>query len=162
MKEELETMLQDFSSTRSGMTRQKDEVNQELERLVLPSDGPQIRDRFTQLQEFSSGFTGRIEETAETLQIEALKAIEKKLKDYESGFFPPVSRNLKVSWMIWMPWKPLFRMSMGEVSERVLNEFETFDQKMQTMPAPMRSGLPKTGRNAYAAPSKSLSRDWTI
>jgi len=131
MKEELETMMRDFSATRTGMTRQRDEVQQELERL----DGrlsAHKNDIESQLQDFSGSFTGRIEETAETLQIEALKAIEKKLKDYESGFFPRFNK-LEQFMEDMDALETSLRLSMSEVSTRVLDEFSAFDQKMQNL-----------------------------
>lgn len=131
MKEELETMMQDFSATRAGMTRQKDEVQQELERLSSRLIAHKT-DIDSQLHEFADSFTGRIEDTAETLQIEALKAIENKLKDYESGFTPRF-RKLEQFMEDMDLLESSLRMSMDEISNRVLGEFSSFDQKMQTI-----------------------------
>jgi chromosome segregation ATPase len=131
MKDELEAMMQDFSATRTGMVRQKDEVEQELERLDSRL-GAHKSNVDAQLQEFADTFTGRIEETAETLQIEALKAIEKKLKEYESGFFPRFNK-LEQFMNDMDTLESSLRMSMNEVSERVMSEFSAFDLKMKNL-----------------------------
>jgi chromosome segregation ATPase len=131
MKEELGSMMKDFSATKSGMIRQKDEVLQELSGLDdrLGAHKTTIE---SQLHEFSDTFTGRIEDTAETLQIVALKAIEKKLKEYESGFFPRFNK-LEQFMGDMDALESSLRLSMSDVSDRVMGEFVIFDQKMQNL-----------------------------
>jgi len=131
MKEELDSMMRDFAATNAGMTRQKDEVQQELTRLDNRLSAHK-NDIEAQLLDFSGSFTGRIEETAESLQIEALKAIDKKLKDYESGFFPRFNK-LEQFMEDMDALESSLRLSMGEVSTRVLAEFSSFDEKMQVL-----------------------------
>ncbi|MDC7234360.1 MAG: hypothetical protein PQJ58_14095 [Spirochaetales bacterium] len=131
MKEELDTMMQDFTATRAGMTRQKSEVQQELERLDSRLTAHKS-DVDGQLHEFADSFTGRIEETAESLQIEALKAIENKLKHYESGFTPRF-RKLEQFMDDMDSLEDSLRLSMEEITNRVLGEFSAFDQKMHAI-----------------------------
>ncbi len=131
MKEELEQMMQDFSTTRTASNRQKEEVQQELERIDARINAHRT-DVDSRLQEFSDSFTGRIENTAEDLQIESLKAIEKKLQDFENGFTPRFSK-LEQFMEDMDGLESSLRMSMQEITSRILGEFETFDQKMQTI-----------------------------
>ena len=131
MKEELEQMMQDFSSTRTASNRQKEEVQQELERIDARINAHRS-DVDSRLQEFSESFTGKIENTAEDLQIESLKAIEKKLQDFESGFNPRFNK-LEQFMEDMDSLESSLRMSMNEISGRILSEFEVFDQKMQAL-----------------------------
>ncbi len=129
MKEELEVMLQAFTSTRNNMTRIKDEVEQNLDKMDARVTAHQ-KDVETRLDEFSGSFTEKIGETAETLQLDSLKAIEMKLKEYESGFYPRFDR-LEQFMTDLDDLEGSLRQSLDEVKSGVLEEFARFDRQMQ-------------------------------
>ncbi len=131
MKEELEVMLQAFTTSRTSMSRVKEEVDQELERMESRLTAHKT-DVETRLTDFSETFTGRIEETAESLQLESLKAIEKKLKEYESGFFPRFNR-LEQFMADMDELEGSLRQTMDEVQTGVLEDFSQFDRRMQDL-----------------------------
>ena len=131
MKEELEGMLQAFTATRNNMTRAKDEVEQDLERMDARVTAHE-NDVQSQLTDFSTSFTGRIEDTAESLQLESLKAIENKLKEYESGFFPRFDR-LEQFMSDMDALEGSLRQSMEEVKSGIVEDFSSFDRQMQEL-----------------------------
>ena len=131
MKEELEVMLQAFTTSRTNMSRVKEEVDQDLERMESRLTAHKT-DVETRLTDFSETFTGRIEDTAESLQLESLKAIEKKLKEYESGFFPRFNR-LEQFMADMDELEGSLRQTMDEVQTGVLEDFSQFDRRMQDL-----------------------------
>ncbi|OQY35171.1 MAG: hypothetical protein B6241_01320 [Spirochaetaceae bacterium 4572_59] len=129
MKEELEIMLQAFTASRTNMTRVKEEVDQDLDKMESRLEAHRS-DVETRLTDFSTSFTGRIEDTAETLQLESLKAIEMKLKEYESGFFPRFTR-LEQFMEDMDTLEESLRETMTDVQTSVIEDFSHFDLKMQ-------------------------------
>ncbi len=122
MEKRQERFAREFSSVHEGMMQQKDQLNRDFENLG---------DR---LQELSGTFTEKIEDTAETLQLEALQTIEQKLQSYDKGFSSRFQR-LEQFILEMDGLEDALRYSMAETKDKVLEDFQAFDHKMQGLRA---------------------------